>query len=53
LGNFNAKLERGNILKPTIRNENLSAVNNDNSVRAVILTTSRVIMVKSPTSEHS
>jgi len=53
VGDFNAKFEMGHILEPTVRNENLSAVNNDNNVRAVILTTSTVIMFRSSTTGHS
>ena len=33
LGNFNAKVGRENIFKPTIENESLHQVNNDNGVR--------------------
>jgi hypothetical protein len=39
LGEFNAKVRRENILKPTIRNESLHQESNDNGVRRVNLNT--------------
>jgi hypothetical protein len=35
LGDFNAKVGRENIFKPTIGNESLHQVSNDNGVRTV------------------
>ena len=35
LGDFNAKVRRENIFKPTIGNESLHKVSNDNGVRIV------------------
>jgi len=35
LGEFNAKVERGDILKPTTGNENLQEICNDNRVSVV------------------
>jgi hypothetical protein len=34
-GDFNAKVGREDILKPTIRNENILDISNDNGVRVV------------------
>jgi hypothetical protein len=39
LGNFNAKVERENILKPTIGNESLHQDSNDNVVRILNIAT--------------
>ena len=44
---FNAKVERENIFKPTIGNENLHQDCNDNDVRIVNFTTSKNLVVKS------
>jgi hypothetical protein len=41
LSDFNAKLGRENIFKPTIGNENLHEISNDNGVRVVDFTTSK------------
>jgi len=41
LGNFNAKVGRENIFKPTICNESLHQDSNDNSVRKVNFATSK------------
>ena len=35
LGDFNAKVGRQNVFKPTIRNESLNQDSNDNGVRIV------------------
>jgi len=35
LGDFNTKVRREDILKPTIRNETLHEINSDNGVRVV------------------
>jgi hypothetical protein len=46
LGDFNAKVGRENIFKPTIRNESLHEISNDNGVRAVNFVTSKNLAVK-------
>jgi hypothetical protein len=40
LGDFNAKVRREDIFKPTIGNENLHEISNDNGVRVVKFATS-------------
>jgi len=52
LGDFNAKLERENIFKPTIGPEILHQVSNDNAVRLVNLATSKYLLVKSTMIPH-
>jgi hypothetical protein len=47
LGDFNAKVGRGDIFKPTIGNESLHTTSNDNGVRVVNFTTSKNLTVKS------
>jgi len=47
LGDFNAKVRRKNILKPTIWNEGLNQDSNDNGVRIVNFATSKILVVKS------
>jgi hypothetical protein len=47
LGDFNAKVGKKNIFKPTIVNENLHEISNDNGVRVVNFATSKNLMVKS------
>ena len=47
LGNFNAKVGRETIFKPTIGNESLHQFRNDNDVRIVNLATSKNLVVKS------
>ena len=47
VGDFNAKVRRGNIVKLTIRNESLHQDCNDNGVRIVDFTTSKNLVVKS------
>jgi len=42
LGDFNAKVGRENIFKPTIGNESLHQVSNDNGVRIVNFTTPKM-----------
>ena len=49
LGDFNAKVGRENIFKPTIGNENLHQDSNDNGVRIVNFATSKNV----PTQRHS
>jgi len=47
LGEFNAKVGKENIFRPTIWNENLHQDNNDNDVRTVNFATSKNLVVKS------
>jgi hypothetical protein len=53
LGDFNAKVCMEDILKPTIVNENLREINNDNGVRVVNLATSKNLIVKNTMSQHN
>ena len=56
LGDFNAKVGRENIFKPTIGNESLHQDSNDNGVRIVNFATSKNLVVKSndvPAPKHS
>jgi len=46
LGDFNAKLGRENIFKPTIGNESLHQDSNDNGVRIVNFATSKNLVFK-------
>jgi len=46
LGDFNAKVERKNIFKPTTGNESLHQDSNDNGVRIVNSATSNNLVVK-------
>jgi hypothetical protein len=46
LGDFNAKVGREDIFKPTIWNENLHEISNDNGVRLVNFATSKNLRVK-------
>ena len=52
LGDYNAKLGRENIFKPTIGNESLHQDNNDNGVRIVNFATSKNLVVKSKMSPY-
>jgi endonuclease/exonuclease/phosphatase family metal-dependent hydrolase len=52
LGDFNAKVGREDIFKPTIGNESLHEISNDNGVRAVNLATSKDLTVKSTKFPH-
>jgi len=47
LGDFNAKVGRQNIFKPTIGNDSLHQDSNDNGVRIVNFATSKNLVVKS------
>jgi hypothetical protein len=47
LGDFNAKVRREDISKPTIRNESLHEINNDNGVRVVKCATPKNLTVTS------
>jgi hypothetical protein len=49
---FNAKVGRENNFKPTIWNESLHEISNDNGVREVNLATSKNLTVKSTTFPH-
>ena len=51
-GDFNAKLGRENIFKPTIGQESLHQDSNDNGVRLVNFTTSQNLVVKSTMFPH-
>jgi hypothetical protein len=51
LGDFDAKVGREDIFKPTIGNEFLYENSNDNGVRVVFFATSKNLVVKS-TSTH-
>jgi hypothetical protein len=52
LGDFNAKVGREDIFKPTIGNESLQEISNDNGVRLVIFDTSKNLRVKSTMFAH-
>jgi hypothetical protein len=52
LGDFSAKVGRKNIFKPTIGNEGLHEISNDNGVRLVNFSTSKNLRVKSMTFSH-
>jgi exonuclease III len=52
LGDFNAKLEREDTLKPTIGNESLHEDSNDNGVTAKNFATSKNLVVKSTMFPH-
>jgi hypothetical protein len=51
-GDFNAKVGRENIFKPTIGNENLHEISNDSGVRVVNFATSKNLVVKSTMFPH-
>jgi endonuclease/exonuclease/phosphatase family metal-dependent hydrolase len=52
LGDFNAKVGREDIFKPTIGNESLHEISNDNRVRLVNYATSKNLRVKSTMFSH-
>jgi endonuclease/exonuclease/phosphatase family metal-dependent hydrolase len=52
LGDFNAKTRMEDIFKPTIGNESLNEISNDNGVRLVNLVTSKSLRVKSKMFPH-
>jgi endonuclease/exonuclease/phosphatase family metal-dependent hydrolase len=52
LGDFNAKVGREDIFKPTIGNESLHEISNDNGVRLVSFVTSKSLRVKSTMFPH-
>ena len=52
LGDFNAKVGRKNIFKPTIGNESLHQDSNDNGVRIINFATSKNLVVKKTMFPH-
>jgi hypothetical protein len=52
LGNFNAKVGREDIFNPTIANESLHEISNDNGIRLVNFATSKNLRVKSTMFPH-
>jgi len=52
LGDFNAKVGRENIFKPTIAQESLHQDDNDNGVRLVNFTASKNLVIKSTMFPH-
>jgi hypothetical protein len=52
LGDFNAKVGREDIFKPTIGNEILHVISNDNGVRLVNFVTSKNLAIKSRLFPH-
>jgi len=52
VGQFNTKVGREHIFKPTIGQESLHQDSNDNGVRVVNVTTSKNLVVKSTTFPH-
>jgi hypothetical protein len=52
LGDFNAKIGRKDILTPTVGNESLHEISNDNGVRVVNFVTSKNLTVKSTLFPH-
>jgi hypothetical protein len=51
-GGFNAKVRREDIFKPTIGNENLNRISNDNGIRVVNFAISKHPIVKSTKFQH-
>jgi hypothetical protein len=52
LGDFNAKVGKENIFKPTIGNESLNEISNDNGIRIVNFDTLKYLIVKSTMFPH-
>jgi hypothetical protein len=52
LGDFNAKLGREDIFKPTIGNESSHEISNDNGVKVINFATSKNLVVKSTMFPH-
>jgi hypothetical protein len=52
LGDFNAKVGREDIFKPTIGDESIHKISNDNGVRLVNFATSKHLIVRSTISPH-
>jgi hypothetical protein len=53
LGDFNAKEGGVDIFKPTIWNDSLHKISNDNGVRVVNFVTSKTLIIRSTTFPHS
>jgi hypothetical protein len=56
LGDFNAKVEREEVFKPTIGNESLHQISNDNIVKVISFSISKQHNCQEynvPTSQHS
>jgi hypothetical protein len=53
LGNFNAKIGKEDIFKPTVGKESLQEISNDNGVRVGNFATSKNLIVKSTMFPHS
>jgi endonuclease/exonuclease/phosphatase family metal-dependent hydrolase len=53
LGDFNAKVGRGEIFKPTIGNESLHEISNDNGVGSVNFATSKNLRVPTMFPHHN
>jgi hypothetical protein len=53
LGDFSAKVDREDIFKPTIVNESLHEINNDNEDTLVNFTTSKNLKTETPWSESA
>jgi hypothetical protein len=52
LGDFIAKVGREDVFKPTLENESLQEINNDNGIRVVHFATSKNLIVKSTMFPH-
>jgi hypothetical protein len=52
LGDFSSKVGREDIFKPTVWNESLHLINNDNGVRVVNFATSGILIVRSTVFPH-
>jgi hypothetical protein len=52
LGDFNAKVGREHIFKPTVGNESLHKISNHNGVKVVNIATSRNLIIKSMKFPH-
>jgi glycosylphosphatidylinositol transamidase (GPIT) subunit GPI8 len=52
LGDFNTKVGRGDIFKPTIGNENLHKISSDNGIRVINFATSKNHIVKRTVFPH-
>jgi exonuclease III len=52
LGDFNAKVGREDLFKPTVENESLHEISNDNGVRLVNVAASKNLRIKSTMFPH-
>jgi hypothetical protein len=52
LGDFNARIFREEVFKPTVANESLHKISNDNGVRVLNLATSKSLIVESMMFPH-